>query len=384
MKILFVLPSGDTVYGSGRSIAELAKNLKSPYDLLVGKSLHGPIDKAKLRKAFDDNLGEIYEMWLPNLNSYYGRSEARFMRLAELHKAVMWKLEQTKFVRTLEQNQYDVIHLNSMILAPMLNKKYPMILHVREVFQGNEKEISYMRKLVKQARGVIYINPTVRQAFEGAVGRENSSLLKSNIVPDPFDMTELRELDANEIRKNLGIGQNQIVFAVLGRYEDRNGTEFIAESFHKNKAKNAVLLVVGRISENDKNACLEKTGRDDRIKILGEWQNPNPIFAISDYIIRGERFFSGFSRTVYEGLYAGCKIIFPGKEEDAIGSLYYEEFKEDILFYVPRDESELSHLIEKCAIEDKREERIYKENTQEYIGEYISLLKKMSINYEDN
>lgn len=367
MKILFVLPSGDTIYGSGRCAVQLARALELKFDLLVGKSLIQTIDERSLRENFGSNLGNIYQMWLPNANFYYGKNVNYPVKLAAIHKYVMWIINKKKFRKIIQKNDYDIIHLNSMILSPMIQSQYRMILHVREVFEGTKWQRKYIERKLHQAKGVIYINPSTRRAFDN---RDINQV----IIQDPFEMTHLSKLDASKIRQDLGLKQNAVIFSILGRYEDRNGTEFIINTFHQTRSKNIVLLVVGRVSTADHDKIERIIDGDTRIKLLGEWKDPGPIFAISDYILRGEHFFSGFSRTVYEGLYSGCKVIFPGKREEATDSLQYDRFKDELIFYPPRDERALTDVIDQCANYPVTQ-RNYMSNREKYVEAYLQFIE---------
>lgn len=152
-------------------------------------------------------------------------------------------------------------------------------------------------------------------------------------------------------------------------------------TFHKTKNKRAVLLVVGDITLKERKTVEHITGGDSRIRLLGEWKEPGPIFAISDYILRGERFFSGFSRTVYEGLYSGCRVIFPGKREEAVDSLQYDEFRDNLLFYTPRDEDALIATIEQCADHPVMQRR-FLSNREEYVNAYMKFLADLRLSHE--
>lgn len=369
MKILFVMPSGDTIYGSGRSVVQLARALNLKFDLVVGKSLIYKADEEQIRESFGGNLENIYQLWLPNANFYYGKSKNIFVKAAAVHKYFMWLISKRAFRKIIQMNAYAVIHLNSMILAPVVRPEYKMILHVREVFEGNHLQRKYIEKKLHQAHGVIYINSSTRAAFDNRNVNEV-------IIQDPFEMTHLSELDTAAARRDLGLRPDDVVFAILGRYEDRNGTEFIVNTFHKMKNERSVLLVVGRGNHEE----IKRIGRvmegDARIRFLGEWKDPGPIFAISDYILRGERFFSGFSRTVYEGLYSGCRVIFPGRREEAIDSLQYDRFREALIFYPPRDEQALIAVMEQCA-EHPVTQRRYMTNKEEYVNAYRKLLTNL-------
>lgn len=369
MKILYVLPSDDVIYGSGRCIAQMAKDIDEPFDLLVGKSLVKKIDEDKLRKAFGKKIGKIYKAWLPNFNAYYGKGEGFLMAGALLHKYIMWIKDRRTVHQIFYENKYDIIHLNSMILLPMLSNKYNMLLHIREVFQGNDKERNYASKMIHKASGIIYINPSTKKAM-------NVHHANEIIIQDPFDMTKLKDIDIGSIKKFWHIDSDKIVYAILGRFEDRNGTEFIIDAFHNNHNPNTVLFVVGNVSQSKIAEMKDKTENDGRIIYTGELSDPSEVFAITDYVLRGERFFSGFSRTVYEGLYSGARIIFPGERYEAEDSLQYDEFKNSLIFYEPRNKYKLAGIIEN-GVKIKQSERKYLSNKEIYTRDYLDFIKNI-------
>ena len=212
IKVLFVLPSGDTIYGSGRSVVQLARALGVKYDILVGRSLIQTINEEMLRKDFGCNLENIYSLWLPNSNFYYGKSNNIFIRLAAIHKYLMWVINKGRFKNIIQNNDYAVIHLNSLILAPMIRSEYRMILHVREVFEGLGWQHKYIEKRLQWTKGVIYINPSTKAAFD-------NQKLNATIIQDPFEMTHLADMNANDIKKGLGLKPGDVVFFILGRYK---------------------------------------------------------------------------------------------------------------------------------------------------------------------
>lgn len=368
-KILYVLHSGDIIYGSGRSIVKLAKSINRDCDIIIGKSLLHKINEEEIREAFGAKLDKIYQLWLPNFNFYYGKPKELLLRIAALHKDFMWLLNKKKFEKLLEENHYDIIHLNSMILSPLVNSKYPMILHVREVFEGSVFEKRYIENKMKQSRGVIFINPSTRNRFLHID-------INERVIQDPFDMTELNNINSEEIKKQFNIDCKSVIFAIIGRYEDRNGTEFIVDSFRKTLDDKAVLLVVGIIPKEKIEECKKIQNEDSRIRFIGEVKDPNPIFAICDYVLRGERFFSGFSRTVYEGLYAGANVIFPGTKEEAKDAAQYDEFSDRIFFYPPRNAHKLAQLIDECAKAPVKE-RKFLSNEETYKKDYLELIENI-------
>ncbi len=367
MRILFVLPSSDTIYGSGRCVRYLANSLHCKYDIIVGKSLIHKVDIASLRESFSSNLEHIYAMWLPNYNAYYGRVSGVSMRIAEIHKYIAWIFSKKIFDRTVKSGKYDIIHLNSMILAPMLSRKYKMIIHIREVYEGNERKHRFLERKLRDAYGLIYINPSVRSAL--GVVHANSVMIQ-----DPFDMRYLEALDRQTICQEYNISESAIIFSILGRFEERNGTEFIINTIRRCKRKDILLLVVGAVSDAQREKCTDLIQDDERIRILGELKEPGPIFSISDYIIRGEAFFAGFGRTLYEGLYSGCHVIYPGdREKDSSKIEQYKEFSDRIHFYPPRDMKTLCDFIDNACTKIAYP-RDYRSNIEAGVRQYMDFI----------
>lgn len=69
------------------------------------------------------------------------------------------------------------------------------------------------------------------------------------------------------------------------------------------------------------------------------------------------------------------RLSFRGKEE-AVDSLQYDEFEDNILFYPPRDGNSLADIINECA-EYPVIQRSYRSNREEYAGAYIKLLNQI-------
>lgn len=73
---------------------------------------------------------------MTNANFYYGRNKSVVFKIAEIHKYFMWILNRRKFKTIIYRTDYDLIHLNSMILSPIVSEKCKLILHVGEVFES--------------------------------------------------------------------------------------------------------------------------------------------------------------------------------------------------------------------------------------------------------
>ena len=123
------------------------------------------------------------------------------------------------------------------------------------------------------------------------------------------------------------------VFAIIGMVIREKGVDRVIRAFRGVGHPHARLLVVGRGRDR---ARFERLARgDDRIVFWGEDRAIERVYAMTDYVIRGEATFA-VGRTMYEGLYAGSEVIVPASPEDEVFDR--ERFADRIHTYIPGDE----------------------------------------------
>lgn len=336
MKALFITHD-ISLYGAAQSLRLLLANLKNvEVDLVIPKRLTGRNDLRSIKERFGPAVVNIYEFYLPFDLCYEGNTrQTPLYRLKE----ALWRANKNKLYAFIGRGGYDFIHLNSLVLHPLIRPDWPFVIHVREVLDvpnGSRAKAS-----LKAARAVIFIDEATRRMFHGL--RLNKSLVLNN----PFDMSALRERKYRSDR----LAEHKTVFSLIGRIMDNKGTEFIINSFRQLKAPNVQLAVVGMggVGEDayvDK--CKNLAANDERIIFWGEEKEIAKIYALSDYIIRGEAY-PCVGRTIYEGLYAGCDVIVPGEQTDSVMFFEYEKFKNKIHFYPPRQTQGLTGLLQRLA-----------------------------------
>jgi glycosyltransferase involved in cell wall biosynthesis len=194
---------------------------------------------------------------------------------------------------------------------------------------------------LQAARGVIFIDEATKKPFE-RVG-----LSRSVVLNNPFDMTSVDDY------RQAGLGvegslSGGAVFALIGKLSENKGTIFVIEAFRKLKCQNAVLLVVGDGEGNALSLCKRAAGEDVRIRFLGEEPDIAKVYAVADYILRGEAY-PCVGRTVYEGLYAGCEVIVPGGEGSGEDFFETGKFLDKMHFYQPRNMESLMIQLERHA-----------------------------------
>ena len=93
----------------------------------------------------------------------------------------------------LAEKQYDFIHLNSYVLYPLLTKKYPMYIHIRELCNAAAFPKRMIQRKIRESRGIIYIDYPTKEAL--GVGKH------SMVLNNPFDQTNVPTVDLQEERK---------------------------------------------------------------------------------------------------------------------------------------------------------------------------------------
>ena len=92
---------------------------------------------------------------------------------------------------------------------------------------------------------------------------------------------------------------------------------------------------------------------DKRIEFHGEEKDINRIYALSDYIIRGEIDFR-IGRTIFEALYADCDVILPSSDKEIEREKDLRVLRDKVHIYTPRDRKSLTTVIESVSGNLKR------------------------------
>ena len=357
LKALFI--THDTsAYGASRSLQLLLRNYDHiDADLLVQRPLLGRQGRDLLRTQFGRSVRLVREAFLPFDTCYqFGSKDRLFNALLSTYNRVLWGGNRRSVERMIDSGSYDFIHLNSLVLHALITERHPFILHMRDVYDGtNPIAVENVRK----AAGVIFIDEATLTPFRAI------PLQKSLVLNNPFDMTAVAE--HAKFRPGLpGLDvERHTIYSIIGVANDAKGTGFIIQTFLSHQDRNARLLVVaGR--ERTALASYHKLARNDqRIIFWGEEPDIARVYSISDYIIRGEAF-PCIGRTVYEGLYSGCRVIVPGDPLVPPPMFEYEDYRKDIFFYRPRNADDLLTLLRRLT-GCKVGERKLRSNVAEYV-----------------
>lgn len=368
MKILVINHSNNYVYGASKSLQSLLTNLDIEYDLVSPKSLLHKHNADTIRKHFKGKLNHIYSYWLPSKIYIYGRESRSIKgRLYHVFLNIMYYSNYKKLQKLCQNKSYDFIYLNSTILFPMINKNSRYIIHIREMFKGNDKEFYSLESKLKQATGVVFIDQASYQPF-------SHSGLHYIILSNPFDMRTLNTLNSDNIAKKYDISENVVVFSILGKMIKLKGVDFVIKAFMNVDNVNAILIIVGDKNGGNAEECIELAHKNPNIKFIGELQNPDEIYKISDYIVRGDQVVA-LGRTTYEGLYATCDVILPSKD----GKNHFvelSEFTNKCHTYKVNDLDSLTSVLISCASKKVKKGEA-SSNIDSYITDFNSFINSL-------
>ncbi len=370
MKALFVIHESSFIYGSNRSIMGLLKNLDYDYDLMICRSFTRKIDSVSLKKDLGQHLQQIHEVWLPRYRCQYYDRVSMVSEISHIVNNIMAWLGSGKRKKLISAGKYDYVHLNSLVLFPVVDKNARYIMHVREIINPRYHLLHGLIRALKQTAGLIYIDEATKMPLEHYIGRHKSLTLNN-----PFDMTHVRNIAPEACLNEYGLSGQNVIFSMLGQVGDNKGSKFVLRAFMGQNDPNSRLLIAGNNNHAYGRECREMARHDCRIIFCGELQDTAPIYRISDYIIRGDAQFC-IGRTIYEGLFAGIGVIIPGQTENLKQMQFGEELRDKICFYQPGDLQNLTNVISSCAVH-KQNDREYRSNQAEYMEQYNKFINEI-------
>ncbi|MDE6748863.1 MAG: hypothetical protein K2K21_07365 [Lachnospiraceae bacterium] len=371
MKALFVLHEGIFIYGANRSITGVLQNIEYDYDLLICKSFTRKADEEELRSLLGSHLKNIYTVWMPRYRCQYYDKVSVLSECSHIVNNIMAFFCKRKRTRVIGQGGYDYVHLNSLVLFPIIDDNARYIVHAREIINPQYRRIGQLVKALERAAGIIYIDEATRIPIE-AITRNKRAMVLNN----PFDMTWVADADYEDSLRKCGVTQANTIFAMLGQVGDNKGSKFVLKSFMKHENPNSRLLIVGNNDHAYGRDCEKMTKNDERVIYCGEMKDTGSIYRVSDYIIRGEPQFC-IGRTIYEGLFAGAGVIIPGHEPDIEKMQSGDELRDMIHFYEPKSEESLAAVIQKCS-HVKQADRKFRSNIGHYMERYNRFINRVT------
>ena len=375
MKVLFVLHESKFIYGANRSITGLLQNVDFDYDFMICRSFTTRINEGELREKFGKHLKNIYIVWVPRYRCQIYDKLGLYSECSHVANNIMALLYGNKRKGIIREGRYDYIHLNSIVLFPMIDSSAKYVMHVREIINPKYKGMKALKKALTAAAGIIYIDKATKTSVE----RECVNT-RNIVLNNPFDMTCVQDVNYEESLKEYGLSNQNTIFAMLGQIGEMKGSRFVLRAFMKNTNENSRLLIVGNDNHEYAKECRKMAESDKRIIFCGELKDTRSIYRISDYIIRGESQFC-IGRTTYEGLFSGADVIVPGFHNDLEGMPNRQDFEGCVHLYKPQDQDALTKVIGECSMH-KQTDRTFRSNLPEYMKKYYSFINKIIRNEE--
>lgn len=367
MKVLIIMHSSNTLYGAAKSLQKLIENTLWDVDLVYPNSFFHPVSKETMHSYSGIPMDRLHRLFLPfrKKTVYAGRYSAKEF-VWEVGKRVAERIDYYRLKSIISKGQYDYVLLNSIVLYPYADISSNTIVYVREMVVATG--ILYKRILNKllKTKKIIFIDKAITKPF-------NNTKLEYKVINNPFDMTNVNSVKRDEVRQALEIDNQKIIISIIGNVSQDKGIDFVINVIEKLKREDIVLLVVGNGNAEYYNYCV-RLSKKGRVYFLGEQKNVFPIYAISDYVIRADLHFAT-GRTVYEGLYSGCRVIMQ-KDDDSDETIIskFDEFKNQIYFYRTRNEDSLLMLLEDIKPNQKLE-NYGRSNIDEYIEQVNGYIK---------
>lgn len=364
MKLILVT-NDISFYGASRSlrtlIAGLQKDQSIEIKLIIPKRFFGKNNLDDVSDWFLVEKNNIYEFSLPFYNNYKGNN----FSISPFLYTFLYKIRFKKIFQFLSNENPDVIHLNSLTLLDLASKEFNFVLHVREILKY-KKYKKYIQSKLDNISKIIFIDEATKGSFD--LFKVKNSIILNN----PFNMIHLSKIDYFKSLRILPIEKNsKIVISLIGKIHPEKGSDFIVDVFNNLQRDDIILVIMG---SGEVNYCKSlKNKSNSNIYFLRESADVDPLYKISDYIIRGESY-PCIGRTTFEGLYSGLSVILPGTNE------YYEKnipdyinYSDKIFLYKPREVDGLLKIIENIK-PIKIENRIYKSNVDDYVGKFKNYL----------
>ena len=296
--------------------------------------------------------------------------EFRMKMSSVIHKAI-FKIYAGRLIEVIELEKHDVVHLNSVVLAPVaraiknrLGVRSPyIILHVREFLDNkiSKKQISD----ICAADYFICIDVAAKKRFINTAGVTLTK--RCSVINNPFFTPQ------NIIHGDVFVNDKTDIkrFAIAGGVTSDKGVLRVCEAFLGAEIPDAVLYIVGAGAgpyyEKVKNLVV---GSNEKCRLLGELDqlSERGFYNSIDVLIRGDKSFRT-GRTVYEALYAGASVVFPGSVSDLESDTELYRFKDQIYLFEPNSSQKLIEALVKASrfiIPSERTLRTHLDNFKQY------------------
>lgn len=374
MRALFIIHCQDPIYGASRSVSTLIRNLDADVDIIFPTKVQkdGHITPEQIKRYYGDRVQNVWYLPQPARYTILVEKYSRSTYIKSVVKELLYILLRCRYHNIYKKGNYAFIHLNSVILYPMLKKNYPMFLHVRESIRDNfcwwdRHFANYLQK----AHGIFFIDSS-SQADCPKVQVSQTVLL------NPIDQTSVAQIAAETALQRFGLPKGKTVYSIIGNISPIKGVDFAIRAFQKAELENAILLIVGKHTINTaeyERATRELAKEMPNVFFLGEVEEIGQVYRITDYVLRCDAV-SGVGRTALEALYSGCGVIIQsqgGTIEEF--SDFPESMRQKVFSYLLRNEAGLVAALQKTQAK-KIEHREYFSNASDYAEKFLAFINE--------
>ena len=252
--------------------------------------------------------------------------------------ALRWllgRITKRRISRTIKTFEIDVVHLNSIVLAPFLPLPCATVIHIREVIT-NSQEPQLLRYL-RYARKLIAIDHRVLMSIPRELHPRTEILANPVVVSiDRFE----REI---QVSKPSGT----TIFAVVGSISPVKGVAPIIKACKSLGFGVWELWIIGRENGPYARKCHDMAIDDPRIRFIGEVSEMAPYYRSIDVVIRGDPD-DRIGRTHYEAVLYGATLVAPGEILSYNGDEVLRLYRNAIITYTPRSHESLVAALTKA------------------------------------
>ncbi len=221
----------------------------------------------------------------------------------------------SKLKRYIKEHHINVVHSSGYKadLVNMMVKKHVVTVSTQrclptEVVEKLPKFIrpileKYHLSIIGKLDHVVACSNALQKVFDEQYGMNVSAV--QNAVNTVF-FTPVSEVQKRDLRKQLNLPVDKVIYLVLGNLRVRKNVGLIIEAFKEIENTDIQLLIVGQGSEYE--MLMKQASGDNRIIFTGATSRPKDFLQSSDYLVSSS-LAEGLPNTVLEALSCGLVPI---------------------------------------------------------------------------
>jgi len=374
------------LYGSSKSLFLTLKGLigkkyikKENLIIIYPKAIKKFSNKKLKEKLSESNYSEFNDLksWILPFSHVISGIRISIWEIAKscIRILLFYTFWICKYRKQLKNKNIKLIYLNSITLWPMLfvlSKNIKTIMHIREILDLNKYFSRIAKKIIiKKCYELIAIDEKTAIPFLDC----NKKL---TIIKNPFEMKMARQLKEKKyeiLSEKYGLNPKKIHISLIGSIQAVKGQKLFCDIAKKcNTFNNFEFIVVGNGQGTYYYDFLNIVKYIENMHYIGEVKNIEEIYAITHIVIRCDDFFP-LGRTVWEGVYSGCKVLIPYNTNDNIAEIKDYLNKEIFLYSIRDVEAAIMKLKEIDKIGFRIDINLPTGNLEKHINEISKVLK---------